>query len=75
MQVVFKDAAQQAAEYDRAWVAENEAAQLQEMKDNDMEVIEDPDLDAFKAAVQSVYDAYPDYAENLAKIQEAAAAV
>ena len=75
VQAVFKDAAQQAAEYERAWVAENEATQLQEMKDNGMEVVEDPDLDAFKAAVQSVYDAYPDYAENLAKIQEAAAAV
>ncbi len=74
VQAVFKDAAQQAAEYERAWVAENEATQLQEMKDSGMEVVEDPDLDAFKAAVQSVYDAYPDYAENLARIQEAAAA-
>lgn len=75
VQTIFKDAAQEAAVYERNWTAENEAAQLQEMKDNGMEVVEDPDLDAFKAAVQSVYDAYPDYAENLAKIQEAVAAV
>ena len=75
VQAVFKDAAQQAAEFERAWVADNEATQMQEMKDNGMEVNEEPDLDAFKAAVQSVYDAYPEYAENLARIQEAAAAV
>ena len=40
------------------------------MKDNGMEVVEDPDLDSFKAAVQPVYDAYPQYADYLARIQE-----
>ena len=45
------------------------------MKDNGMEVVEDPDLDSFKAAVQPVYDEYTQYADYLARIQEAAAAV
>ena len=67
--VIFKEAAQEAAEYERAWCAANEAEQLQAMKDNGMQVVEGPDLDSFKAAVQPVYDAYPEYAETLAKIQ------
>ena len=46
-----------------------EAEQLQAMKDNGMQVVENPDLDSFKAAVQPVYDAYPQYADTLAKIQ------
>ena len=75
VQTIFKDAAQEAAVYERAWVADNEATQLQEMKDNGMEVVEDPDLDSFKAAVQPVYDEYTQYADYLARIQEAAAAV
>lgn len=75
VQVIFKDAAQEAAEYERAWVADNEEKQLQEMKDNGMEVVEDPDLDSFKAAVQPVYEAYPQYADYLTRIQEAAAEV
>ena len=69
VQGIFKEAAQEAAEYERAWVAENEATQLQEMKDNGMEVVEEPDLDSFKSAVQVVYDAYPQYADYLSRIQ------
>lgn len=69
VQTIFKEAAQEAAEYERAWCAENETEQLQAMKDNGMEVVEDPDLDSFKAAVQPVYDAYPEFADTLAKIQ------
>ena len=42
---------------------------LQEMKDNGMEVVEEPDLDSFKSAVQVVYDAYPQYADYLSRIQ------
>lgn len=75
VQAIFKEAAQEAAVYERAWVAENEEKQLQDMKDNGMEVVEDPDLDSFKAAVQPVYDEYAQYADYLARIQEAAAAV
>ena len=68
VQTIFKESAQEAAEFERAWVGENEATQLQQMKDNGMEVVEDPDLDSFKAAVQPVYDAYPQYADYLARI-------
>jgi tripartite ATP-independent transporter DctP family solute receptor len=70
VQKVFTDAAQGAAEYERNWDAENETSQLQEMKDNGMEVIENPDVDSFKAAVQSVYDQYPQYADYLTRIQD-----
>lgn len=69
VQDIFKAAAQEAAEYERQWVADNEAAQLQDLKDGGMEIIEDPDIASFQAAVQSVYDSYPQYADNLARIQ------
>ncbi|MFR6289964.1 MAG: DctP family TRAP transporter solute-binding subunit [Peptococcaceae bacterium] len=73
VQTIFKDAAQEAAVYERNWTAENEAAQLQLMKDNGMEVVEEPDLDSFREAAQSVYDEYPEYADYLARIQAAVA--
>lgn len=69
VQDIFKAAAQEAAEYERDWVAANEADQLQALKDNGMEVIEDPDVASFQTAVQSVYDSYPQYADYLARIQ------
>lgn len=69
VQEIFKQAAQEAAETERAWVADNEAAQLQDLKDNGMEVVEEPDVDSFKAAVQGVYDSYPQYADYLSRIQ------
>lgn len=69
VQDIFKAAAQEAAEYERQWVADNEATQLQALKDGGMEIIEDPDMASFQAAVQSVYDSYPQYADNLARIQ------
>ena len=47
------------------------ADQLQEIKDHGMEVVENPDVDSFRAAVQSVYDAYPDYADYITRIQDA----
>ena len=72
-QQIFIDAAQEAAEYERAWVAEQEADQLQAIKDAGAEVVEDPDVDSFRSAVQVVYDAYPQYADYLARIQEALA--
>jgi tripartite ATP-independent transporter DctP family solute receptor len=72
-QQIFLDAAQEAAEYERAWVAEQESDQLQALKDNGMEVVEDPDLDSFKEAVQPVYDQYTEYADYVARIQEAIA--
>ena len=68
-QQIFLDAAQEAAEYERAWVADKEAGQLQEIKDNGIEVVEDPDVNSFREAVQVVYDAYPQYADYIARIQ------
>ena len=69
-QAIFKQAAQEAAEYERAWVAEQEAGQLDTIKSHGVEVIETPDVDSFRNAVQSVYDAYPQYAEYIGRIQE-----
>ena len=72
-QVIFKEAAQEAAEYERQWVADQEADQLQAIKDHGVNVVEDPDVDSFRAAVQVVYDAYPQYSEYITAIQEALA--
>ena len=69
-QQIFLDAAQEAAEYERAWVAEQEASQLETIKSHGVEVIENPDMESFRTAVQSVYDAYPQYADYIARIQE-----
>ncbi len=71
VQKIMKDAAQEAAVYERAWVADNEARQMADLKKNGMEIIEEPDLESFKAGVQSVYAKYPAFAEDLKKIQAA----
>lgn len=71
VQVILKESAQEAAEYERAWVAENEAEQMQALIDNGMEIVEAPDVESFKSGVQSVYDQYPQYDEYVARIQEA----
>lgn len=73
VQAIFKESAQEAAEYERQWVADNEAEQMQALKDNGMEIVENPDLDSFRAAVQSVYDQYPQYADYMTRIQSALA--
>ncbi len=73
VQKIFDEAAQEAAEYERNWTAEHEAEQLEAMKTNGMKVVENPDLESFQAAVQSVYDAYPQYADYITRIQEALA--
>ncbi|CAK7016797.1 MAG: Solute-binding protein [Desulfovibrio sp.] len=72
VQKIVKDAAQEAAEYERKWVADNEAGQIADLKKNGMEIIEDPDIESFKSGVQSVYDKYPAYADYLKQIQAAA---
>ena len=69
-QQIFIDCAQEAAEYERAWVADQEADQLAAIKDNGVEVVEDPDVESFREAVQSVYDAYPQYADYISRISE-----
>ena len=68
-QAIFLQSAQEAAEYERAWVAEQEADQLATIKSHGVEVIENPDVESLRAAVQSVYDAYPQYADYIARIQ------
>lgn len=68
-QEIFVQAAQEAAEYERAWVAEQEADQLATIKSHGVEVVENPDVESFRAAVQPVYDAYPQYADYIARIQ------
>ena len=68
-QQIFLESAQEAAEYERAWVAEQEAGQLAEIKAHGVEVVEEPDVDSFREAVQGVYDAYPQYADYVARIQ------
>ena len=73
VQKIVKDSAQDAAVYERAWVAANEARQLDDLKKNGIAVIETPDLASFKAGVQSVYSKYPQYADGLKRIQQALA--
>ena len=68
-QAIFIAAAQEAAEYERAWVAEQVNDQLKAIKEHGVEVCEDPDIDSFRAAVQSVYDSYPKYADYISRIQ------
>ena len=53
----------------RFWFAEQEADQLAAIKSHGVEVIENPDVESLRAAVQSVYDAYPQYADYIARIQ------
>lgn len=73
VQAIFKKSAQDAAEFERAWVAEHETAQLQALKDNGMAVVENPDVDSFRKAVQPVYNKYSQYAEYMKRIQAALA--
>ena len=72
-QEIFVQAAQEAAEYERAWVAEQEASQIEALKANGMEIVENPDVESFRAAVTPVYEAYPQYADYIARIQAALA--
>ena len=54
-QASLLQSAQEAAEYERAWVAESrEADQLATIKSHGVEVVENPDVDSLRAAVQSV---------------------
>ncbi|WP_313523895.1 TRAP transporter substrate-binding protein [Anaerotignum sp.] len=72
VQVAFKEAAQGAAEYERQWVADNEASQLEDIKANGVEVVENPDVESFKAAVQPTYDKFgTQYADLIAQIEDA----
>ncbi len=72
VQQIFLDSAQEAAEFERAWVAENESQQMADLESNGMEVIHEPDLESFRAAVASVYEQYSaQYGEYLSQIDTA----
>lgn len=71
VQKIFLESAQEAAEYERAWVAENETKQMAELEANGMSIVKDPDLDSFKAAVKPVYDKYPQYNDYIVRINAA----
>ncbi|WP_116134136.1 TRAP transporter substrate-binding protein [Tropicimonas sp. IMCC34043] len=57
-QDVLVQSARDASAFERAYNADMEATQLEELKANGMEVIEDADLTAFKEAVVPVYEKY-----------------
>ena len=71
VQKIFIDSAQEAAEYERKWVADNEERQMAELEQNGMEIVKEPDLKSFRTAVKSVYDKYPEYSEYLSRIEAA----
>lgn len=71
VQGVIEAAAQEAAEHEREVNEEMEAEQLAELKASGMEVVEDPDLEAFRGAVDPVYDQYSErFGEYLSRIRE-----
>ena len=71
VQTIVKQAAQEAAEYERRINAEMEAEQLAELKARGMTVTEDPDLAAFREAVAPVYDQYEErFGDYLTRIRE-----
>lgn len=56
-QAILVKAAQEAAQHERKWNAEQMDGQLKALKEKGMEIIE-PDSKAFQAAVKPVYDKY-----------------
>jgi TRAP-type C4-dicarboxylate transport system substrate-binding protein len=72
VQKIFLDAAQEAAVYERKWVADNENQQIADLEANGMEIIQEPDLGSFRNAVASVYQKYnSQYGEYLRQINAA----
>ncbi|MEA1940129.1 MAG: TRAP transporter substrate-binding protein [Candidatus Caldatribacteriota bacterium] len=70
-QKIFSEAAQTAGDAAREYNNDNEASQLKVIKENGMEVIENPDLNSFREAVKPVYEKYgPKFKGLLEEIQE-----
>ncbi len=70
-QGVIEKAAQEAAEHERSVNAEMESEQLAELRESGMEIVEDPDIDAFQDAVAPVYEKYGDqFGDYLERIRE-----
>jgi len=71
VQEILRTAAQEAAEYERMMNAESEATQMQALRDNGMEIIEDPDIAAFQEMVAPVYAEYGErFGDYLTRIQD-----
>ncbi len=70
VQQILTESAQEAAEYERQWNADMAAEQLEALKANGMQVIENPDVAAFQNQIQSVYARYgAEFGEYLDRIQ------
>jgi len=70
-QKIFSEAAKEAGDAAREYDNDNEAAQLKVIKENGMEVTENPDLSSFREAVKPVYEKYgPKFGSLLEEIQE-----
>jgi TRAP-type transport system periplasmic protein len=71
VQEIVQTASQEAAEYERRMNAEMEAEQIQALRDNGMEIVENPDIAAFQDAVAPVYEKYGDqFGDYLTRIQD-----
>jgi TRAP-type transport system periplasmic protein len=71
VQEIIEASAQEAAEYEREMNAAMEAEQIQALRDNGMEIIDDPDIAAFQAMVAPVYAQYGEqFGDYLTRIQE-----
>lgn len=69
---IFLDSALDAAIFTREWNAGNEAAQMDALRENGMEIIEYPDIESFRDAVQGVYEGYEDvFGYHISKINRA----
>ncbi|MFP4374459.1 MAG: TRAP transporter substrate-binding protein [Spirochaetaceae bacterium] len=67
---ILEDAAQEAAEYERQWNADMASEQLAALRENGMDVIENPDIAAFQDAVAPVYDEYGEaFGDYLSRIR------
>ncbi|TDH35661.1 DctP family TRAP transporter solute-binding subunit [Pseudohoeflea suaedae] len=71
-QEIVLQAAKDAANFERELSANSEGEQLQALRDQGMEIVEDADLAAFSEAVAPVYEKYgAKFGEYLPRIQEA----
>ena len=71
-QEIVLEAAKEAANFERELSANSEGEQLQALRDQGMEIVEDADLAAFSEAVAPVYEKYgAKFGDYLPRIQEA----
>ncbi|WP_113913341.1 TRAP transporter substrate-binding protein [Roseovarius dicentrarchi] len=70
-QTILKDAAQEAAEFERALNASEQEEQMQALRDAGMDINDSADLAAFAEAVKPVYEKYgAKFGDYLPRIQE-----